>query len=262
MEGAMTTPTPELALVTGASSGIGEAFARRLSAQGRPLVLVARDTQRLQRLTDELPTDAEVLAADLGEDEGLGRVEERLRAGDVQLLVNNAGFGTNGELHEIDLAAEDSMLAVNVRAVLRLSAVALSAMVARGSGDIVNVSSMAGFVPGGGAASYAASKAYVTMLSQSLATTYRDRGIRVLAVCPGFTRTEFHTRNGSAPSSPDWMWLTPEQVVETALKDLSAGRDVSIAGTPYRVARAVTKPMPDAVMRRVSAVVRSRRGRA
>jgi len=154
--------TAGTALITGASSGIGLAFARRLAADGHPLVLVARDQARLERLAAELPVEAEVLAADLGEDKALDAVADRLQRSDIGMLVNNAGFGTSGPLHEIDVAAEEALLRVNVRAVLRLTMAALPGMLERGAGDIVNISSMAGFLPGSGASTYGASKAYVT----------------------------------------------------------------------------------------------------
>lgn len=250
-----------VALVTGASAGIGAAFARRLSADGYDVVLVARNAQRLEELAGELPGAAEVLPADLGEDAGVNTVADRLRAGDVDLLVNNAGFGTNGSLDEVDIAAEDAMLQVNVRAVLHLTHAALPAMLERGSGAILNISSMAGFTPGVGAATYSASKAYVTMLSRSLNATYAPRGVRVLAVCPGFTRTEFHDRLGGRPSMPEFMWLSAEQVVDAALADLAAGRDTSVAGRQYQALRLLSRYTPDAVVKPIAGIVRSRRGR-
>ena len=249
-------------MVTGASSGIGQGFARRLAADGHPVVLVARDRARLEALASELPVEAEVLVADLGDDAQLAAVEDRLRRPDITVLVNNAGLGTAQALHEADVDAEERMLRVNVRAVLRLTAAALPGLVERGRGDVLNVSSMAGFLPGGGAATYSASKAYVTALSQSLAATYADRGVRVVAVCPGFTHTEFHDRaGGGQPTPPGFLWLTVDQVVERALADLAAGRDLSIAGAPYRVIRTLTRTLPEPLLRRLIAVGRARRGR-
>src|SRR5579884_72630 len=247
------------ALVTGASVGIGAAFARRLAADGHALVLVARHAYRLRQLAGSLPVDTEVLAADLGDDEGLARVADRLRVGDLDMLVNNAGFGTNGAFHEIDIAAEESMLRVNIRAVLHLTHTVLPVMLDHGSGAILNISSMAGFTPGAGAATYGASKAWVTMFSRSLHATYADRGVRVLAVCPGFTRTEFHDRLGGRPTLPDWMWLSADQGVGTALADLAAGRDVSVAGRQYQALRLLSRYTPEPVVKRISSAVRERR---
>lgn len=250
-----------VAIVTGASSGIGAAFARRLAADGHDLVLVARNAQRLQELADPLPVRTEVLAADLDDDAGLAKVADRSRAGDVEVLVNNAGFGTNGAFDEVDISGEDSMLRVNVRAVLHLSHAVLPSMLARGRGAILNVSSMAGFTPGAGAATYGASKAWVTMFSRSLHATYAARGVQVLAVCPGFTRTEFHDRLGGRPAMPDWMWLSAEQVVDSAMSDLAAGRDMSVAGRQYQALRLLSRYTPEPVVKRIAGAVRSRRGR-
>lgn len=250
-----------LALVTGATAGIGRAFAERLSRDGHDLVIVARNTARLEELASSLPTSVEIVSADLGDDEQLALVEARLRVGDVGMLVNNAGFATNGALHEIPIAEEEMMLRVNVRAVLRLTAAALPSMVENRRGDILNISSMAGFLTGGGAATYSAAKAYVTMFSQSLHASYQAKGIRVVAVCPGFTHTEFHDRAGGQPDVPEFMWLSVDQVVDAALADLAAGRDLSIAGLPYKVIRILTKALPAPVLGVVMSRQRSRRGR-
>ncbi len=262
------------ALVTGSTAGIGAAFARRLAADGYDLVVVARDEPRLVQQAQDLEqrhgNELEVLAADLSTDEGCGRVEARLRAGGagtgaaggIDLLVNNAGFGTNGPLHTIDIAQEESMLRVNVRAVMRLTAAVLPGMVTAGAGEIINVSSFAGLVPSAGAATYAAGKAYVTALSEGLAMQYASHGIRVTAVCPGFTHTEFHARSGSAVQGiPERMWLSVDQVVDAALTDLRRGRAVSIPGGVYKSLAGVTHVLPRRVLAEVGRRARSRRGR-
>jgi uncharacterized protein len=222
------------ALVTGATAGIGAAFARRLAARGDDLVLVARDTARLEALAAELPTSVEVLPADLAGDDGCARVEERCARG-VDLLVNNAGLGTKGAFHEVPVEEEEHQLRVNVRAVLRLTHAALPPMVAAGRGAVLNVSSVAGFFAGARGATYSASKAWVTNFSESLHLQYGPQGVKVLALCPGFTRTEFHARAEMDVSGiPERMWLDADDVVRTALRDLEAGKVLSVPGGQYK----------------------------
>lgn len=254
------------ALVTGATAGIGAAFARRLAADGYDLVIVARDEQRLEQVARELEQHhghrVEVLTADLTSDEGCERVEARLRGGGIDLLLNNAGFGTNGALHEIDIAQEEAMLRLDVRAVMRLTAAALPGMVVAGRGEILNVASFAGLVPSAGAATYAAAKAYVIALSEGLAMQYAPHGVRVMAVCPGFTHTEFHARSGSQMDGmPERMWLSTEQVVDAALADLRRGRPVSIPGGVYKGLAVATRLLPRRVLLEVGRRAASRRGR-
>jgi short-subunit dehydrogenase len=194
------------ALVTGATSGIGAEFVRQLARRGDDLVLVARDEERLEAMADwvrRAGTDAEVLPADLASDGGCRSVEQRCAAG-VDVLVNNAGVGTRGAFLAVPVEDEEHLLRVNVRAVLRLTRAVLPGMVERGRGDVVNVSSVSGFAPGGTTASYSASKAWVTNFSESLHLQYAGYGVRVLALCPGFTRTDFHARAGMDTSGiPD-----------------------------------------------------------
>ena len=245
------------ALVTGATAGIGAAFARQLAARGDDLVLVARDDARLRRLAQELPTGVEVLAADLADDEGCARVEARCAQG-VDLLVNNAGLGTKGAFHEVPVEDEEHLLRVNVRAVLRLTHAALPPMLSRGSGAVINVSSVAGFVPGGG--TYAASKAWVTTFSESLHLQYADRGVRVLALCPGFTRTEFHARAELDTSGvPDRLWLQADDVVAASLRDLDAGRPLSVPGAAYKAIVGATRVVPPPLQRRLARGLGGRR---
>ena len=249
------------ALVTGATAGIGASFARALAGRGHDLVLVARDEARLESAAQQLRSygvQVEVLPADLADDDGCARVEQRCRAG-VDLLVNNAGLGTKGDFHEVDLAHEEHMLRVNVRAVMRLAHAALPGMVQRGSGAIVNVSSVAGFAPGARAVTYSASKAYVTNFSESLHLQYAERGVRVLALCPGFTRTEFHSRADMDTSGiPARLWLHADEVVATALADLDRGRSLSVPGTQYKVIVGATRVIPPSVQRTVLRGLQSR----
>ena len=242
------------ALVTGPTSGIGLSFARALAARGHDLVLVARNEQRLAETADELRSTygvaVEVLPADLVDRAQLAKVEARLadRGEPVRLLVNNAGFGLRGRFLDNDLAQEQAQLDVLVTAVMRLTHAALGAMLAEGRGQIVNVSSMAGFLQRG---SYSAAKSYVTKLSQWAHHEYAGQGVNVMAVCPGFVRTEFHQRLGSdTDSAPRLLWLDPDRVVAEALVDLDAGKALSIPSKRYKAIAAVVRVVPASLQQR------------
>jgi uncharacterized protein len=241
------------ALVTGATAGIGASFVRALSARGYDLVLVARDEERLRAMGV-----GEVLAADLADDKGCALVEERCAAG-VDLLVNNAGIGTRGAFDTVAVEHEEQMLRVNVRAVMRLTHAALPPMVARGSGAILNVSSVAGFAPGARGATYSASKAWVTNFSESLHLQYADRGVKVMALAPGFTRTEFHDRAEMDVSGiPEALWLQADRVVADALADLDRGKPLSVPGLQYKAIVAASRVIPTGIRAGVTRVVRKR----
>lgn len=236
------------ALVTGATSGIGLAFARRLAADNHDLVLVARDGERLESTAKELHTTydvhVDVLAADLADDAGCRTVEHRLadREHPVDLLVNNAGFTTRHTYLKGDVEDEETMLRVNVRAVMRLTRAAVPGMMERGHGAVLNVSSVAGFVP---QSTYSASKAWVTAFSLGLAGELDGTGVRVLALCPGYTHTEFHDRAQIDMSAmPNWLWLEADQVVDAALADLRRDAVVSVPGGVYKVLVALTRLAP------------------
>ncbi|MFC4032925.1 SDR family NAD(P)-dependent oxidoreductase [Streptomyces polygonati] len=238
-------------LITGATSGIGAAFARRLAAAGHRLVLVARDEERLRRTAAELGarynTAAEVLPADLAEDDGIAAVEARLRdpGARVQVLVNNAGFGHRGRFLETSVTDESRMLKVHCEAVLRLTSAAVPAMRERRHGFVINVASTAAFMPRG---TYGASKAWVVSFTEGIARELDGSGVRFLALCPGLVRTEFHERAGMDPGkAPSWAWLNPNKVVATALRDLSRGRTVSIPDPRYKLAVALARHTPPAL---------------
>jgi hypothetical protein len=256
---------PPRALVTGATAGIGAAFARRLAADGHDLVLVARDERRLADLAAELNGRyggrVEVLAADLSTDEGCGVAEDRLRdpAEPVDLLVNNAGISLNRSFLRSTVADETRLLRLNVHAVLRLTLAALPGMTERGHGAVINVSSVAGFGPVMPGSTYSASKAWVTNFSESVALSVRRYGVRVMALCPGYTRTEFHDRAGIDMSRlPSWLWLRADDVVEAALRDLRRNRTVSVPDWRYKVAVFGLRHAPARLWR---ALARDTRGR-
>jgi short-subunit dehydrogenase len=243
-----TSPRAGTALVTGASSGIGLAFGRALAARGHDLVLVARDEQRLDAVAEDLRGryggDVEVISADLTADEPTARVAGRLADSTrpVALLVNNAGTGERLAFADNDLAAEEASLDLHVRAPMRLTHAALPGMRARRTGAIVNVSSVAGFLPRG---TYGAHKAWVTSFTRWLDITHRPDGVRAMALCPGFVRTEFHQRMQVDMSGvPAWMWLDADDTVSEALHDLASGRRVSVPSRRYRLMSRTARMMP------------------
>lgn len=242
------------ALVTGATSGIGLAFARTLARRGHDIVLVARDRDRLDLVATELRghrVEVEVIAADLADRSQLAVVEDRLRARPVEILVNNAGFGVPQRFSTGDLDIEQQMLDVLVTAVMRLTHAALPGMVARGSGAVLNVSSVAGWITGG---TYSASKAWVTVFSESLSIELAGTGVHVTAVCPGFTHTEFHQRASMEMDAlPEWMWLDTQEVVDRALADVRKGRPVSVAGAQYKALSLAAQYLPRPLVRAIGA---------
>ncbi|MBT2367851.1 SDR family oxidoreductase [Streptomyces sp. ISL-10] len=249
------------ALITGATAGIGAAFARRLAAEGRNLVLVARDTERLQEQATELHDrhgiEAEVLTADLAEEDGIAAVEKRLadRRHPVDLLINNAGFGNKGRFLEVSMADELTMLKVHCEAVMRLTAAAAGPMRERGRGGVVNVASVAAFVPRG---TYGASKAWVVQFTQGVARDLAGSGVRLMALCPGFVRTEFHERAGMGTDNiPGWLWLDADRLVTSALADLAKGKSLSVPDPRYKALMGVVKLAPRNLLGGVS----SRAGR-
>ncbi|MBM0238974.1 SDR family oxidoreductase [Micromonospora sp. ATA32] len=263
----MTTGAERRALVTGATAGIGAAFARRLAADGWHLVLVARDVARLDEsaaeLTGRYGRQVETIPADLSTDDGCARIERRLADGSpIDLLVNNAGISLNTPFLRSTVEDEARLLRLNVHAVMRLTLAALRPMTERRNGTVINVSSVAGFgavMPG---STYSASKAWVTNFSESVGQSARPFGVRVMALCPGYTRTEFHDRAGiNMSKTPEWMWLQADDVVDEALRDLRKGKMVSVPGWRYKLAVAGLRHAPRGLLHRVSRDTRGRIGR-
>jgi len=238
------------ALITGASSGIGAEFARQLAARRTNLVLVARREERLAALSDELQREhgigAEVFVADLARTEDVKRVEQRItELTDLEILVNNAGFAIQGNFSGVDVEGQIDMIRVHVITTVRLTRAAVPAMIARGRGFVINVSSVAAFVTEGKNNTYCATKAYLNSFSESLQDELRDTGVRVQALCPGFTRTGFHStdliQDFDTSRIPNWMWLSADRVVAASLKALRRKRVIVVPGFTYGVIAGVLR---------------------
>ena len=255
-----------VALVTGASSGIGRAIALELASGGSDLVVVARRRDRLEALAAELhathAVKVDVLVADVTEPDQLARVEDRLRQGDppVDLLVNNAGRGGHGSFASIPIDAQDDLIRLNVLAPVRLTHAALTRMLPRGRGGVLNVSSISGMQPMPHVATYAATKAYLTHFSQSVHEEVRRQGVTVTALLPGFTRTEFHdSADMSRSGVPGPAWLKADVVARAGLDAVARGRAQCIPGLGYRVVAGISGITPWALSRRVLGSVLTRR---
>lgn len=244
------------AVITGPTAGIGRGFADAFARKGFDLVLVARDSERLEALAVELGqrygVACEVLAADLSVRQDVDAVADRIadRERPISALVNNAGFGLYASFQRTTVDDEQRMLDVLVTAVLRLTHAAVPGMVERGHGMIVNVSSVAGFLPGG---TYSAAKSWVTVFTEGLAQGLQDTGVRATVVCPGFVHTEFHQRAGiDMTSMPDWMWLEVSDVVSQTMRDLALNRPVGIPGRQYKVFATLLRHGPRSLVRRAA----------
>ena len=248
------------ALVTGATAGIGESFSRLLAGNNYNIVLVARDLPRLQERATALEAkfgiSTHVIQADLATDDGCLKVEKYIAENQIDVLINNAGFGTNKAFTMSALEVEQQLLDVLVRTPMRLMHVALPLMKARDNGIIINVSSVAGYIAGG---SYSAAKSYLTVLSESLNTELSATNVKVSALCPGFTRTEFHQRGKmSMTGLPNFLWLNSDRLVEQSWRDALKGKAVSIPGWQYKLLVLIVETIPRSIVRRVGMNMRAK----
>ncbi len=242
------------ALITGPTSGIGNAYARELAKRGYDLVLVARDTDRLKSIAEQLSTkhriDVDVITADLSTEAGLARTVNAVTdtTTPIDLLINNAGASLAGWFGTTSIADEDHQLDLLVRAPMHLMDAAIKVMAGRRGGQIINVSSVAAFTPRG---AYSAHKAWLLNLSEWANIHYSDVNISVMALCPGFVRTEFHQRGQMDTSTiPKWMWLRADKVVTTSLKDLDKGKSVSIPSIRYKMLALLARYLPKGIVTR------------
>ena len=248
------------ALVTGATSGIGESFTRLLAENNYNIVLVARDIPRMQEralgLQKKFNVQTHIIQADLSTDAGCAVVEQYIANNQVDVLINNAGFGLNKAFTMSDIDAEQQMFDILVRTPMRLMHVALPLMKQRNKGVIINVSSVAGFIAGG---TYSAAKSYLTVLSESLHTELAGTNIKISALCPGFTRTEFHQRGRmSMKGLPSFMWLDSDKLVAKAWSDALKGEAVSIPGWQYQLLVFVIHSLPRSIIRKVGMNLRAK----
>lgn len=248
------------ALVTGATAGIGESFSLLLASHKYNIVLVARDLPRLQEraqgLEEKFGVKTHVIQADLATNEGCLKVENYILENQIDVLINNAGFGTNKSFTMSTLEIEQQLLDVLVRTPMRLMHVALPLMKQRDSGVIINVSSVAGYIAGG---TYSASKSYLTILSESLNTELSATKIKVSALCPGFTRTEFHQRGKmSMKALPNFMWLDADRLVKQSWRDALKGKAVSVPGWQYKLLVLVVQAVPRSIVRKVGMNMRAK----
>ena len=248
------------ALVTGATAGIGESFTRLLASKGYNIALVARDEVRLHEraagLREKYGIQTFVLPADLATKSGVKSVEKYIQSYEIEVLINNAGFGINKAFTASDLGDEQDLLNVLVRAPMRLMHVILPGMKERKSGTIINVSSVAGFIAGG---TYSAAKSYLTVLSESLNTELKGTGVIVSALCPGFTRTEFHQRGRMKMKGlPSFMWLNADKLVAQSWKDAQAHQPVSVPGWQYKLLVAIISIAPRSFVRQIGMNVRKK----
>jgi short-subunit dehydrogenase len=245
------------ALVTGASSGIGESISHKLGKAGVGMVLVARREDRLQAIAAKYP-NVEVLVADLTTEAGVNAVLDRLRDANrpvIDLVVNNAGFGTSGPFTAADPDRLSREISLNINALTRISHEAVRQMQPRGRGYLLNVSSIASFQPGPDLAVYAATKAFVTSLTEALHEELRGSGIRVTALCPGLTHTEFQSisnTSGLESKFPEFAWMSADDVARDGLRAVADGKAICVPGLVNKSLATVSTFTPRGLARRIA----------
>jgi short-subunit dehydrogenase len=255
---ALPDPKPQsTALITGASSGIGEAIAQLIAERGHCVTLVARREDRLRALATELSDDhgirAEVIGADLGTEEGRSELHQRIAALglDVEILVNNAGFGGSGTVHRSDPGRLAQMVSLNCEALVELQARYTPAMADRGRGAVINIASTAAFQPIPGTATYAATKAFVLALSEATHAELSGKGVTVTAVCPGPVKTEFAESAGLGDANerlPGFIWTDVDQVARDAVEGADSGNRVVVPGIMNRAGALLGQHSPRALV--------------
>lgn len=251
------------ALVTGATSGIGESFTRLLAKNNYNIVLVARDVPRLQERAANLQANfnvqTHIIQADLATDTGCELVEQYIASNQIEVLINNAGFGINKAFTVSELNSEQQLLDVLVRTPMRLMHVVLPSMKQRNKGVVINVSSVASFIAGG---TYSAAKSYLTVLTESVHTELAGTNVKVSALCPGFTRTEFHQRGRmSMKGLPAFLWLDSDKLVAKAWADALKGAPISIPGWQYQLLVFLVQALPRSIVRKVGMNLRAKQGK-
>jgi short-subunit dehydrogenase len=247
------THLSQTAFITGASSGIGAAFARHLAAEGYNLILHGRRRGLLQELCSTLSRNhnvkAEFIVAELSRSEDVRRLEDRIRnTPDLALLINNAGYSSLKNFHEEEIDGQENIIRVHVICSVRLTHAAIPVMLARGGGSVINVSSVAAWMVSPGSVTYCATKLYLNSFTESLHLELRDSGIRLQALCPGYTVSDFHSRLGYDTSGDFFRhFMSPDAVVEKSLRDLKHGRVICIPGARYRLAVMVARYLPRTV---------------
>lgn len=238
----------KLAVVTGPTSGIGLAYAQELSKEGYELLLIGRNREKLTALQSELKTKSQIFVADLANHTDILKTADHLKHLDqIDVLVNNAGFGSSLPFSENSLTEEIEQVEVLIKAVLALTHAALPKMIERNSGIVLNISSIAAWVPTG---TYAAAKSWVTSFTEAIAAELKGTKVQVTAVAPGFTKTKFFDRSQMKDDDvPSWLWLTPEQVVKESLKDARSGQLISVPGAQYKAMSTVTRSLPRPLVR-------------